>query len=226
VKAGKWDNTVVIFTSDNGRPFPGAKPNLWDPGIRLPFVVKEPGHSAPGIASDAMISFADITPTLLDYAGVDTRQYAFHGRSFRSQVLRDKSQGFDTVFSSHTFHEIQQYYPMRMIRTREYKLIWNLEYEKTFPLGGGARKFPDFVSRNQLTSLGTRSLESYLRRPRFELYDMQDDPDETRNLAGDPAYAALLEQLEKRLYQFQDETGDIWSTYRTYDQVREILEGN
>ena len=217
--SGQWESTLVIFTSDNGRPFPGAKPNLWDPGIRLPFVVKEPGHERPGIVSDAMISFTDITPTILDYAGVDLGAYRFHGRSFRDQVGRERSQGFDTVFASHTFHEIQQYYPMRMIRTREYKLIWNLEYEKTFPLGGGSSKFPGFVKDNGLDSLGNRSLQSFLKRPRFELYYLPDDPGEVTNLAGDPAYQDVLESLRDRLYRFQEETGDIWAVYRYYDEV-------
>jgi N-sulfoglucosamine sulfohydrolase len=222
-EAGKWENTLVIFTSDNGRPFVGAKANLWDPGIQLPFVVKEPNPTVKGIVTDAMISFADITPTILDYAGVDATGYRFHGRSFRSQVPLEKSQGFDTVFASHTFHEIQQYYPMRMIRTREYKLIWNLEYEKTFPLGLGSRNFPDFIKRNELEVLGKRPLENFLKRPQFELYHMVSDPDEIRNLAYDPEYAHILESLRERLFRFQDETGDIWSLYRHYGEVRELL---
>ncbi len=220
---GQWNNTVILFTSDNGRPFPGAKPNLYDPGIRLPFVFRDPGQAKQGVTTDAMVSFVDITPTLLDYAGVDPSHYAFHGRSFRSQVGREKSEGFDTVYASHTFHEIQMYYPMRMIRDRKYKLIWNLAWEQTFPLGGGSRSFPDFVKRNDLEFLGTRSVKAFLDRPRFELYDMEEDPDEVHNLAYRPGYREILEKYRQKLYDFQENTGDIWKTYQHYDDVYELI---
>jgi len=219
-ESGKWENTVFLFTSDNGRPFIGAKPNHWDPGIRLPFVLYDPAAENQNIVSDAMISFVDITPTLLDYAGVDISKYNFHGRSFRSQVGQEESSGFDTIFASHTFHEIQQYYPMRTVRTRKYKLIWNLEFDKLYPLGGGAAKFPDFIERNHLTHIGKRSVKDFLYRPQYELYDLEEDPDEVYNLADDPAYVEVLESLKQAIYRFQDETGDIWKRYREYEEYR------
>jgi len=221
--AGKWENTIFMFTSDNGRPFPGAKPNHWDPGIRLPFVVYDPAAERQNVVSDAMISFVDITPTILDYAGVGTERYDFHGRSFRETVGREHTPGFDTIFASHTFHEIQQYWPMRTIRTRKYKLIWNLEFEKIYPLGGGSGNFPSKVLERGYSSLGVRSLKSFLDRPQFELYDMENDPNEIRNLSGDPEYADVLEELKQRLFRFQEETGDIWDVYQGYDGVRELL---
>lgn len=222
--SGKWENTVVMFTSDNGRPFPGAKPNHWDPGIRLPFVVYDPSAVKRNIVSDAMISFVDITPTILDYAGVDLSKYNFHGRSFRSQVGEEKSVGFDTIFASHTFHEIQEYWPMRTIRTRNYKLIWNLEFEKTYPLGGGAKNLLKEVNEKGFASLGVRSITSFLRRPQFELYDMETDTNEIHNLAYGPEYQEILETLKQRLFRFQEETDDIWKVYQDYEGVRELAE--
>ena len=223
-ESGQWDNTVILFTSDNGRPFVGAKPNLWDTGIRMPFVFRDPFINKKGISTDAMINFCDITPTLLDYAGVDINKYHFHGRSFRNQVNLEQSKGFDTIYASHTFHEIQQYYPMRMIRDRNYKLIWNLAYQQTFPLGGGAKKFPEFINKYNLTHLGKRKLEDFLQRPQFELYDMNKDPNEVNNLAYKPEYADLLEFYKQKLYTFQENTGDIWKIYQLYDDVSELVE--
>jgi N-sulfoglucosamine sulfohydrolase len=106
-ETGQWENTIILFTSDNGRPFPGAKVNLYEPGIKLPFVFRNPFQSKQNVVTDAMISFTDITPTLLDFAGVDISKYGFHGRSFKSQLDKEKSVGFDTIYASHTFHEIQ-----------------------------------------------------------------------------------------------------------------------
>jgi len=222
-ESSNWDNTVLIFTSDNGRPFPGAKMNLYDPGIRLPLVIHDPYAKVRNIESDAFVSFTDITPTILDYAGVEFSDYPLHGRSFRSQVEMEQSVGFDTVYSSHSFHETQMYYPMRMIRTRNYKLIWNLAYEQVFPLGISARGFYDFVARNNLSSIRGRSLKAYLYRPQFELYDMKSDPDEVDNLAYDPEHRAVLESLKNRIYQFQNETSDGWRVYQDYEKVRELV---
>lgn len=221
-ETGQWDNTIILFTSDNGRPFVGAKPNLYDPGIRMPFIFRDPSTGKKGMLCDAMINFTDIAPTLLDYAGIDPSQYNFHGRSFRNQVGLEKSIGFDTVYASHTFHEIQMYYPMRMIRDRQYKFIWNLAHEQTFPLGGGAKSFPRFVKENNLKTIGKRSVEDFLKRPRFELYDLLNDPDEVNNLAAKPEYAELVEFYKKKLYAFQDQTGDIWKICQYYEEVEEL----
>ena len=51
---------------------------------------------------------------------------AFHGRSFLAAMDEEKPAGFDEIYASHTFHEVTMYYPMRAVRGREYKLIWNI----------------------------------------------------------------------------------------------------
>jgi N-sulfoglucosamine sulfohydrolase len=222
-ESGKWDNTIILFTSDNGRPFVGAKSNLYEPGIRLPFVFRDPGQEKKGIATDAMVSFTDIAPTLLDYAGVEPGTYPMHGRSFRAQVGQEQSTGFDEVYASHSLHEIQMYYPMRMVRDRKYKLIWNLAYEQTFPLGGGSSAFARFIERNELKTIGKRTVKDYLQRPQFELYDLENDPDEVNNLAYQEEYREVFEIYREKLYGFQEETGDIWKVYRDYEKVKGLI---
>lgn len=222
-ETGKWDNTVILFVSDNGRPFPNAKTNLYDPGIRLPFVFRNPYQNTQGIVTDAMVNYADITPTLLDFAGVDLSHYKFHGRSFRSQLDKTKSIGFDTVYASHTFHETQMYYPMRMIRDRNYKFIWNLAFEQPYPLGVGAKEFAGFIERNNLKYIGKRKVSDYLQRPQYELYDLNADTEEVNNLAYKPKYKAMMEYYIKRLYSFQHTTGDIWDVYQDYEAVRKLV---
>lgn len=70
VETGHWDDTLVVFLSDNGPPFPGAKTTLYDPGMRLPLIVRDPSLPKQGVVSDAMVSWVDLTPTVLDYCGV------------------------------------------------------------------------------------------------------------------------------------------------------------
>jgi N-sulfoglucosamine sulfohydrolase len=223
-ESGQWDNTVVLFISDNGRPFPGAKSNLYDPGILMPMILRNPFQEKKGIITDALVNYADITPTLLDFASVDIDKYHFHGRSFRSQLNREKSEGFDTTFASHTFHEIQMYYPMRMIRDRKYKFIWNLSWEQRFPLGVGTKGFVKLVQDNNLEYLGNRPISQYIRRPKYELYDLTGDPHELHNLAEKNEYRDLVNYYKERLFSFQNRTDDFWKIYQEYDLMERIVE--
>jgi len=222
----QWENTIILFTSDNGRPFPGAKINLYDPGIKLPFVFRNPHQNKQNIVSDAMVSFTDITPTLLDFAGVDISKYNFHGHSFKSQLNKEKSIGFDTVYASHTFHEIQMYYPMRMIRDRQYKFIWNLESQKPFHLGVGTDAFINLIKNNNLTHIGKRKVKDYLQRPKFELYDLKNDPHEINNLADDSAYDKLVKTYKSKLNTFQNTTDDPWKIYQNYEKLEKLVLNN
>ena len=225
-ETGHWDDTIILFTSDNGSPFPGAKINLYEPGIRLPFVFRNPYQDKQGIITDAMVNFADITPTLLDFAGVEIDKYNFHGRSFKEQLSVEKSVGFDTIFASHTFHEIQMYYPMRMIRDRNYKFIWNLAYGQSFPLGVETISLLDLVSNNNLEFIGKRKVKDYLQRPKFELYDIVKDPNEVNNLAYNKDYEKLVKLYQNRIYKFQKETGDVWEVYQDYEKLDNYVEKN
>ncbi|MBL8269498.1 sulfatase, partial [Steroidobacter sp.] len=78
--AGHADDTLVLYLSDNGRPFPGAKTNLYDPGLHLPLIVHAPG-AAGGAVNDAMVSFIDIVPTILDWTRAPAPKSTLPGRS-------------------------------------------------------------------------------------------------------------------------------------------------
>ncbi|MCA1676034.1 MAG: sulfatase-like hydrolase/transferase, partial [Actinobacteria bacterium] len=75
-RTGTYEDTLIVYLSDNGAPFPGSKTNVYEPGIRLPLIVKKPGQARRGIINTAMISWVDITPTILDFAGVPDRAAA------------------------------------------------------------------------------------------------------------------------------------------------------
>lgn len=81
-KAGKAENTVILYISDNGIAFPGAKTTVYEPGIRLPCIVKDPRSKHKGLVNQAMISWVDLVPTILDFADVTYAATDFHGRSF------------------------------------------------------------------------------------------------------------------------------------------------
>lgn len=211
-QTGHWEDTVVLYLSDNGIAFPGAKTTLYEPGMRLPCVVRNPFAKKTGVVTDAMVNYADITPTILDLCGATPKDYAFHGRSFASVLDQDHPTGWDEIYASHTFHEITMYYPMRVVRQRRFKLIWNIAHGLPYPFASDLQASATWqaILKSRSPVYGKRRVEAYLHRPAFELYDLDNDPHEVHNLAGDPAYRDVLERLKGRLRTFQERTKDPW----------------
>jgi len=236
-ETGNWDNTLILYLSDNGPPFPGAKTTLYEPGMRLPLVVRLPGQQNAGGASDVMVNWADLAPTILEYCGVEhpaarsakkdaaannrrrPRIMPMQGRSFLSAIGNEKAKGPEEVYASHTFHEIQMYYPMRVIRTERFKYILNLAHQLPYPFASDLYASPTWqgVLKRGDSQFGRRSVRSYLQRPRHELFDLKDDPHETRNLADDPAHADALKTLQDKLKEWQQRTRDPWIVKYKYE---------
>ncbi|UCE99899.1 MAG: sulfatase, partial [Planctomycetota bacterium] len=211
-ETGRWNDTLIIYISDNGIAFPAAKTTLYEPGIRLPCVVRNPFAMKKNIVTDAMVTWADITPTILDFAGVLTENPSFHGRSFLSILEHEHPSGWDEIYTSHTFHEITMYYPMRLVRTRRYKLIWNIAHKLDYPFASDlydSKTWQAILKRGDKL-YGKRTIEAYIHRPKFELYDLKNDPHEINNLADDPKHANVLEELKQKLLEFQKRTKDPW----------------
>jgi len=211
-QAGQYDNTIVIYISDNGIAFAGAKTTLYEPGMNLPCIVRTPWQKNKGIACDALVNYADLTPTILDFAGATPGDYEFHGRSFRPVLERERADGWDTTYASHTFHEITMYYPMRVVRERRFKLIWNIAHGLEYPFASDlweSATWQGSLKRGN-THYGRRTIEAYLHRPRFELYDLQNDPHEVVNLADDPKHQDRLDEMKAKLKAFQEQTKDPW----------------
>jgi N-sulfoglucosamine sulfohydrolase len=210
-RTGTDKNTLVIFVSDNGMPFPGAKTTLYDAGIRMPMIVYDPQAKKTGHVNAAMVSFVDLAPTALDYLGVKAKT-KFTGRSFLPILEEENPKGWDEIYASHTFHEITMYYPMRAVRTRDFKYIRNFAHALEFPAAADLYESKTWqaILKQNLTQMGKIDLKSYLNRPAEELYDLQKDPSETRNVAADPAYTKTLAELREKLKNWQQETADPW----------------
>lgn len=213
------DDTYIFYLSDNGPAFPGAKTTLYDPGMRLPLVIRSPNAQARGVVSQALVSFTDLTPTILDIAGADAPDYPLHGRSMLPILESPRPNDWDEVYASHTFHEITMYYPMRVIRTRRYKYLLNLAHALPYPFASDlyrSRTWQALLATGQ-EMMGTRPVDAYVHRPRHELYDLTADPHEVVNLAEDPAHAEVLAELQQKLRTFQERTGDPWVLKYEYE---------
>ncbi|HEY2782310.1 MAG TPA: sulfatase [Steroidobacteraceae bacterium] len=215
-ESGHDSDTLVIYLSDNGRPFPGAKDNLYEPGLHMPLIIRSPEHGKPGVRNKALVSWIDVPATMLDWAGVsaprDYRYAPLPGRSLLPILEQTDSADFDRVFATHSFHEINQYYPMRSIRTRQYSYFLNLEPSLGVPVASDVQLSPSWkaIIGTPGAKLGKRTLEAFTQRPSEELYDLATDPDEVVNLAADSAHATVLADLRKQVRDWRAATHDPW----------------
>lgn len=229
----KWDNTIIIYISDNGIAFPGAKTTVYQPGLNLPLIVKNTDQKLAGSVSDDLVNWADLTPTILDLAGVlpkaesrldsiyaggsskwdNTANQTFHGSSFKDVLQGEPSDERKEVFASHTFHEITMYYPMRVVITDRYKLIWNIAYQLPFPHATDlwAASTWQATLKSEAQVYGPRTTTEYTFRPEYELYDLQSDPFESQNLAGEEQYRETLNAMIRKIRKFQGDTNDPWA---------------
>ncbi len=209
--AGCLDDTLIIFISDNGIPFPGAKTTLYNAGIHQPLIISGPGVPA-GRTNPTLVSYVDLAPTILDWAKSKGPSYKLPGRSLLPILGQDNPPGWDAVFASHQFHEITMYYPMRALTTAKYKYILNLAHEREYPLASdlwGSAAWQGIRRRGD-KMMGQRAVAAFLHRPKEELYDLTKDPNELHNLAADPGHAADLARERQRLRRWQQETRDPW----------------
>jgi uncharacterized sulfatase len=220
--SGERENTLVMITSDNGMPFPRAKCNVYDWGVRMPLAIRWPARAPGGRVVDDFVSFVDFGPTILEAAGVDLPA-SMAGRSFLGVLLSDKSGQVDAkrdhVITGRERHSVTRPdrggYPMRAIRTHEYLYIRNFRPDRG-PTGtppGTADLDPSPTAQFMLDHRDDPVIAPtfqlcFLQRPAEELYDLAKDSGQIDNVADDPAYAQTKHQLAHRLKEHLQRTGD------------------
>ena len=196
--AGLARDTLVIFTTDHGLAFPGAKASLTDRGLGVLLIMRGPGGFTGGSVQDALVTHLDLFPTICDLAGIPAPDW-LQGRSLLPLVQGATSELHDAVHAELTYHAA--YEPQRSIRTRRWKYIRRFgEHYDTVV----AANTDDGPSKTLWLEYG------WLERPvpEEQLYDLVFDPNEGANLAGDPAYASVLGELRSRLERWMRDTGD------------------
>jgi arylsulfatase A-like enzyme len=230
---GELDNTLVLVTSDNGMPFPRAKSTIYDAGVRVPFVVSWPARVPGGRRVTDLVSTTDVAPTILEIAGLPVPA-EMTGRSLVPLLTSSASGRIDesrghALFGKERHVPAQEApvsggYPMRAIRTDEYLYIRNFlpdrwpvgtpDYENAYienawlaDTDNGPTKTYIWEHREEPGGASFYDL-SFARRPAEELYDLREDPGQLNNLAADPAYAAIKQELSQRLTAALEATGD------------------
>jgi len=199
------ENLLFLYSSDHGAQWPFGKWNLYDEGIRVPLICVWKGRVAPG-RTDAMVQWIDLLPTLLECGGGKT-PLDIDGRSFLGVLLGKEEKHRDAIFTTHHNDGDKNIYPSRSVRTMKFKYIRNLhpEWAHTTHIdqGGGSgdgwRYFQEWVTAARTNEDAKKLVDLYYRRPAEELYDLESDPEETKNLAAEPNYAPDLGKMRQML---------------------------
>jgi N-sulfoglucosamine sulfohydrolase len=222
-RQGVADNTVVMFTSDNGRPFPRCKTTILDSGIRTPLIVRWPGQVPEATRTDALISSIDFGTTILEITGLEPAERML-GRSFLAVLKEPQSPHREFIFAEHNWHDFDAY--QRGVRTDRFKYIRNFDHELTLSPPADAVRSPTFRAMLELKEKGQLSSHHWqcFEQPRAEeeLYDLKNDPDELVNVAKNPQYRETLERLRRELQRWREETRDAELTVRAPDEFDRI----
>ncbi|MEX2044950.1 MAG: sulfatase [Opitutus sp.] len=213
------DKTMVIFLSDNGRPFPRDKTTVYDGGIKTPLIVRWPGRAVPGSTCSQLVSTIDLAPGFFAAAGLNPLP-TMQGVNFLPLLADPRTPIRREIFAEHNWHDFEA--RSRAIRTEYFKLIVNDYPDLPLTPPADALRGVAFREMQRLRDSGGLSLEQQqcFAAPRapVELYDLRSDLGEFNNVAVQPAYAATVSALKARLDQWRKDTGDIAPARRTADE--------
>jgi N-sulfoglucosamine sulfohydrolase len=194
---GLADETLIIFTTDHGMPFPGAKATLYDRGLGVMLILRGPEPFHGGRVIDALVSHIDIYPTVCEYLEIPRPEF-LQGVSLLPLLRGEVADARDEIFAGSTWHAA--YEPQRAVRTARHKYIrrW------------GDRRIPVLPNTDDGPSKDLLLRNGWAEReiPPEQLYDVFFDPNEADNLLADPAHADVLADLRGRLERWMRETDD------------------
>jgi N-sulfoglucosamine sulfohydrolase len=220
---GLSDSTLVVFWSDHGRGFPRAKRWPYEAGLHEPLLVRWPGRITPGTQRGELVSLIDLFPTVLCAAGLPLPDH-IHGQPIfdaqghfsgepRAYVYGHRDRMDETEDMVRTVRDTRFHYMRNFHPDRPY---WaHLDYAEPFASWRELRRLhfqeATMRGRGEVPNLLSPAQRLFLasQRPPEELYDLVDDPHEIHNLAGDPAYAAVLERMRGELERWQAAYGDL-----------------
>lgn len=212
-KHGVADETVFIFTSEQGNSFPFAKWTCYNAGLHTAFVVRWPGVARPGTVSECLTDYSDVVPTYLDIAGIKIPR-KLDGHSLKGILEGRNCSPKKYSYALHTTRGIiggSDFYGIRSVTDGHYRYIVNLSPDAEFRNAVTEGKTAWWTSwlRESETSADVKNLVyKYQHRPAVELYDDITDPHNLVNLAGRPANAGIQKKLDRVLCKWMRKAGD------------------
>lgn len=207
---GFLNNTLIVFMGDNGSALLRGKGTLYEGGIHVPLLARWPDIIKPGSVSDLLVSGEDLVPTFLDIAGIECTK-EMTGQSFFSTLHGEKTDKREYIYAVRGSHGVSLpnkgsggFDLSRAVMNEKFKLIYNpLFYLYYSPIDFGNSSFwRDLIEKNNQGLLEKRFSKTTMftsERPLFELFDLENDPDEFNNLAGIKEYKEIEDELKKEL---------------------------
>ena len=220
-KRGMLEDTIVVMTGDHGMPFPRGKGNLYDTGVRVPLALRWGSRVPAGRHVTDFVSLTDLAPTFLQVAGIEPPA-EMTGRSLLPLLLTATNGRLDpardfVLFGRERHTPAQAVpssvgYPSRGYRTHDFLYVWNCAPDR-WPAGvpEGSTRGPDLsdcdggptkdwivAHRGEPEGLPYWD-RAFARRPAVELYDLRHDPEQWTNIASDPTYGSIRDELAARL---------------------------
>jgi uncharacterized sulfatase len=196
---GLADNTIVFYFGDHGRPHVRAKQWLYEGGIRVPLLIRFPDKRKAGSVYERLVSLIDLAPTSMKLAGISPPAH-LHGRDVLSRWSRQRKEIYAARDRCDGTED-----RIRCVRTDQFKLIRNYFPDRPYTQFNGYKKqqYPVFTlmkikhDKGELAPAVARFWAP--SRPEYELYDLQNDPHEINNLAGNPDFAEVKNELMDKL---------------------------
>jgi uncharacterized sulfatase len=232
--AGLTDDTLVLFSSEQGAQFPGCKWTNYDTGLHTALVARWPGHVPVGKRTNALVQYADIVPTLLSLAGGEIPT-AIDGASFADVLLGKSEVHRNYAYGMHNNLPEGPAYPIRTICDGEYRYIRNLSPDEMYIekhlmgiQGNGQLNNPywgTWIAEAGSNKHTYKLVKRYMSRPAEELYHLTDDGYEMNNLAGNPEQEKVLRRLSGKLDAWMAEQGDPGKAQDTQDALEAARKG-
>jgi N-sulfoglucosamine sulfohydrolase len=217
-RSGEKDNTLVIFTTEQGSGMPFAKWTNYDNGLKTGFIARWPGRIEAGSRTKAMTQYVDVVPTLIELAGGvpenintgTTDAYGntgFDGKSFASVMTGETDRFREYVYGVHTTRGIikgSDCYPIRSVRSNKYLFIHNLNHKTEFSNVANLHESWMTTGNEKDRKRG----EFYAKRLEFELYDVEKDPYQLNNIADKKGSGKIIKELQAELASFMKQQGD------------------
>jgi uncharacterized sulfatase len=217
-QTGKSDQTLVLFTSEQGSQFPGCKWTNWDTGLHTALIARWPNVIAAGQRTDALVQYADILPTLMEAAQADTADTSFDGSSFLNVLKGTASTHRQYVYGIHNNLPEGPAYPIRTVTDGTYRYIRNLTPQELYiekhlmgSRGAGDLNNPywgTWIWSTQQTPESYDLVKRYMLRPPEQLYHTAQDSYEMQNLAASSDLADIKSRLSAELDRWMQSQGD------------------
>lgn len=228
-KDGLWENTIFIVSTDHGDCLPRHKREGYESGIHVPFIIRVPEKYKPtwigeaGSTNDRKVSFEDLAPTILGFAGIETPSY-MKGVDLSQDKPEKREYAYAMRGRMDEVEALRSYF----VLGKDFQYVRNLD-----PTPNGITiAYRNFVETNKdlnaahLAGKLTPEQESWFEeKPSEELYDLKKDPFQLYNIAINPKYKKVLDEYRGKLDEWRNAGNDMTLVPESV-MVKDLLDEN